>query len=156
MAKVENKILLNKANEIVKLLRDAGGKFYIAGSVRRKVAEIGDIDIVVLEKDLTKLQEIAVKTGKPIIRQYDEEIIGCIIDDVRVEFYVTSDYGFGAMMLYTTGSKWFNIKQRAIAKAKGFKLNQYGLWKDEVRVAVTEEGIFGMLEMKYVEPEGRK
>jgi DNA polymerase/3'-5' exonuclease PolX len=63
-----------------------------------------------------------------------------------------------AMLLYSTGSKEFNIQMRAIASKMGYLLNQNGLYKknntNPVKVS-SEKDFFTILGMKYVEPEKR-
>ena len=65
-----------------------------------------------------------------------------------------------AMLLYSTGSKRFNIKMRGIAKSKGYLLNQMGLFKlgeknNKPILVKSEKDIFDKLDMKYVIPEDR-
>ena len=66
-----------------------------------------------------------------------------------------------AMLLYSTGSKRFNIKMRGIAKRKGYLLNQMGLFKlpckkgDNPIPVRSEKNISKILDMPYVKPEHR-
>ncbi len=65
----------------------------------------------------------------------------------------------GAAMQYFTGSKAHNIVVRDRAIQRGFKLNEYGLFKtdtDEKVAGETEEGIYEALGMAWVEPELRE
>jgi DNA polymerase (family 10) len=73
---------------------------------------------------------------------------------------------FGAALQYFTGDKYHNIKLREIAIKKGYKLNEYGLFKAksekrkvksrEIMVAgKTEEEIYEKLGMEWMEPELR-
>jgi DNA polymerase (family 10) len=58
--------------------------------------------------------------------------------------------------LYFTGSKEFNQKMRNIAKKLGYKLNEYGLYKNNKMIYVeSEEEIFKLLGIKYLEPQAR-
>jgi len=67
------------------------------------------------------------------------------------------DKSFGAALMYFTGSKSFNIKLRTIAIKMGFKINEYGVFKKEKRLAGrTEEEIFKLLKMSYIPPELRE
>jgi DNA polymerase (family 10) len=62
-------------------------------------------------------------------------------------------------MQYFTGSKAHNINVRDRAVQLGFKLNEYGLFRvdDDSRVAgETEEGIYKVLGMEWIEPELRE
>jgi DNA polymerase/3'-5' exonuclease PolX len=58
--------------------------------------------------------------------------------------------------LYFTGSKELNQKMRAIAKKLGYKLNEYGIYKNNKIIYVeSEEEIFKLIGMKYLEPQER-
>lgn len=62
------------------------------------------------------------------------------------------------MILHFTGSREFNIRMRAIAKNKGYLLNQDGLFnKKGQRVRIRDErDIFVKLAMEYVRADERK
>jgi DNA polymerase (family 10) len=67
-----------------------------------------------------------------------------------------------AAILYATGSKEFNVKMRALAKRRGFLLNQRGLFslntsgKSGKRVPLkTERDYFSALGLTYVSPDMR-
>lgn len=63
-----------------------------------------------------------------------------------------------SMLLYSTGSKQFNIRMRAMAKRKGYLLNQNGLFKKNSKtpIAVTsEQDFFKILGMRYTPPHRR-
>jgi DNA polymerase (family 10) len=78
-------------------------------------------------------------------------------DDVQVDCRVVEEKSFGAALLYFTGSKNFNIKVRQLAIKKGLKINEYGVFKKEKFVCGrTEEEIFKLLGMSYIEPELRE
>ena len=64
---------------------------------------------------------------------------------------------FGSALNYFTGSKDHNVALREIAVKKGYKLNEYGLWKGRKMVAgKTEEEIYTALGLRYIEPEMRE
>jgi len=61
--------------------------------------------------------------------------------------------------MYFTGSKEYNIRLREIARKKGFKLSEYGLFDRKTGKFVagrTEKEIYKKLGLKYVEPEKRE
>ena len=88
-------------------------------------------------------------------RQRDAVWLGGVL----VDLYATTPEERGAMMLFATGSKEFNIQMRSAAKKKGLKLNQYGLFCQKtgrkVCSARTEKDIFGWLGMEFVPPNKR-
>lgn len=64
---------------------------------------------------------------------------------------------FGAALAYFTGSKAHNIRMRELARKKGWKLSEYGLFEGEVRIAGrTEQEIFDALGLPWIPPELRE
>ncbi len=133
------------------------GSFQPAGSYRRGRSTIGDIDIVITEPP---------SLVNPRIRQLADEMIDegdqrtsfrCLGSRVDVRF--TNPREMGAMMVYLTGSKEFNVRIRGIAASKGLKLNEYGITENEtgkVHTFAGEEGVFSWLGMDFVPPELRE
>jgi DNA polymerase (family 10) len=138
------------------VLQDA----YIAGSIARwatdKDGTVGDVDIVIIPpEDLDDhlraflLTEFNINGG--------ERHLSGLVDGVQVDVLITDEDGGGAAIMYLTGSKETNIKQRAKAKAKGYKLNEYGLWKDGVRLpcSCNERLIYKELGLEWLEARDR-
>lgn len=59
----------------------------------------------------------------------------------RVDFRFIPELHFPAALLYFTGSKQFNIEMRAKAAAKGFLLNEYGLFRLHQAVPLLDQNI---------------
>lgn len=135
-----------------KLLSDYDVKHLICGSLRRGTKPtVGDIDIVV-----SNLQKACVALGHGFIDSY-RRTIKLEQFSPPLNLYVASEEEWGAMSLFLTGNQWFNITTRARAKKLGYKLNQYGLWDGDKRLAGrTEEDIFRKLGMRYVSPSERE
>ena len=127
-------------------------KVVICGSVRREKPEVGDLDVIVVG-DLAWLAE----PGRPW-RYVDGGAKKCTVDyeGRQVNILKTEWQSLGAAMLYFTGNSTFNLIMRRNAKKAGYKLNEYGLWREDVFVAgLTEQSIFQELGMKYREPKDR-
>ncbi len=131
----------------------------IAGSVRRRKETIGDIDILVTSSRPEKVMERFVKLPA-VTHVYGQ---GPTKTNVRLSNNLDADLrvvpagSWGAALCYFTGSKAHNIALRNIAIKKGWKLNEYGLFKEERRIAgETEEGIYEKLGLQYIEPELRE
>jgi len=74
-----------------------------------------------------------------------------------VDLRVVPENSYGAALNYFTGSKDHNVALREIAIKKGYKLNEYGLFKGKKQIAgLTEEEIYKTLGMDYIEPEMRE
>jgi len=72
-------------------------------------------------------------------------------------FRVVEEDSYGAALQYFTGSKGHNIHLRGIAKAKGLKINEYGVFKGKKKIAGKEEKeIYRSLGMSWIEPNFAK
>lgn len=152
LEKIKSKLLL----PLVKKIEDAGG--CVAGSFRRGTEYCRDIDILIKKENITDLHKSA-KFTKP--HAQGEEIIRCFVkinqSYIFADIFIYTDEIFPFMLLYATGSKQFNKNMRGIAKSKGYKLNQHGLYKKNILVnnIATEEDIFAEIKMAYLEPYQR-
>ena len=140
------------AKRIVKQLKPFCRRIQIAGSIRRKNPNPGDIDIVLIPKTKEKLEEFMQKKGKFI--QGGEHESTWKIEGVKVELYYTTNDEWGATLLAYSSKKGAEIGLRIIARFKGFKLTQHGLFnrKTGKRIAgKTEKEIYGALRRRYKE-----
>jgi DNA polymerase/3'-5' exonuclease PolX len=77
---------------------------------------------------------------------------------IHVDIRYVSSVEYPAALLYFTGNRTFNIILRRKAINMGYKLNEYGLWRDGERMPIhTELDILNVLEMKkkYDDPKNR-
>lgn len=133
-------------------------KTEIAGSLRRKKESIRDFDFVILTDNPEKVIEKITKMSfvKDIIAKGKEKLTIITKQDRQADFRFFNKEEYGAGLLYFTGDKGHNIWLRTIAIKKGLKLNEYGLFKNEKRIAgKTEEEIYDKLGLKYISPEKR-
>jgi len=132
-------------------------KMMACGSYRRGAQMIGDIDFVVILKDGYTLPQILPPNQG--INWVGEQKAQVIIDGEKVDFRVTTPEAWGATILYFTGPADFNIKYRWMAKKRGLKLSEYGLFKrdtDEYLAGATEQDIYDALGRPYRDPKDRK
>ncbi len=142
------------ARKLSKSLRPYCKKIKIAGSIRRKEPNPQDIDIVLIPKDKEKLENFLKKKGKYL--QGGEHESTWRIEGVKVELYYTTLEEWGAALLAYSGKKGSNIGLRKIAKEKGFKLNNHGLFKGKKKIAgKTEKSIYKALKRPYKTPKKR-
>lgn len=119
----------------------------VCGSYRRKENYINDIDVVLIPKDSSMIADAINSIGN--LSGGSKKITGIIeipkfigkSKGMNIDIYVATELDYGAQVLTWTGSKRFNIRCRAIAKSKGLKLNQYGLYKNDILISSTESGI---------------
>jgi len=136
-------------------------KIEIAGSFRRFKETIGDVDILILSRrdvseDILKhprIKEILAKGETKISFLYELSNNKLIQIDIRL----IDEKSWGSALMYFTGSKEHNIQMRDLAIEKGYKLNEYGLFKDEIYIAGrSEEEVFEKLSIQYIPPEIRE
>ena len=76
---------------------------------------------------------------------------------VQVDLRVVDNDAFGAALQYFTGSKEHNVRLRERAVKKGWRLNEYGLWDGDTRIAgQTEEQVYERLGVPFIPPELRE
>jgi len=134
-------------------------KVVVAGSVRRRKETIGDVDVLVVSSKPGPVMEHF--TSMPeVINVYAKGGTKSAIkikNGLDVDLRVVPEESFGAALNYFTGSKDHNVAMRRIAMDKGYKLNEYGLFRGKKQIAGgTEEEIYKKLGLDYVEPELRE
>jgi len=131
----------------------------IAGSFRRRKETVGDLDILAISKKSDKVMDRFVSQPDVlnVVVKGDTKSTVKLKSGINVDLRVVPPESYGAALAYFTGSKEHNVVMREIAKERGLKLNEYGLWRGEKMVAgELEEGIYKALGMDYVEPEMRE
>ncbi len=131
----------------------------LAGSLRRHQETIGDVDLLCVSKNPEKTMDFftTLDEVRKIIAKGRTKSSVLLADGAHVDLRIVDHRSLGAALQYFTGSKAHNIATRKIAQDKGYKLNEYGLFKGETQVAgKTEEEIYRMLGLQYVPPELRE
>ena len=174
--------VINTVNKENKLTEDNKYIFEVCGSYRREKTTSGDIDVLISKigttektKDTTSL-ELFVNKLKEKIKTNDDKPL--LIDDITDKNFETKYMGFAkykdnpvrridiryvaydsyySALLYFTGSAELNKKMRNIAKSKGLKLSEYGLFKtDGTKLKIkSEEDFFKELDLDYIPPNLR-
>lgn len=141
-------------------------KIEVVGSTRRRKETIGDLDILVTADDkdrlkimdfftsLEEVSEVLVKGPKKssVIMKFEGK-------ERQVDLRIFKDEEWGAALQYFTGSKQHNIHLREIAKEKGLKINEYGVFKVETEERIagdTEESVYKSVGMDWIPPELRE
>ena len=151
----QGSFVIKLADRIVRLIKPFCSRIQIAGSIRRKEKNPADIDIILIPKNRKKLEEFMKKKWKFI--QGGEKKTRWRIEGVNVELYYTTNDSWGATLLAYSSKFGAGIGLRVVAKRKGFKLNQYGLFtKSGRRIAGrTEQDIYHALGRPWKKPEDR-
>lgn len=127
----------------------------IAGSFRRRKETVGDLDILVTAKrgsDVTKAFSGYGEVDQ-VASQGSTRSTVILQSGFSVDLRVVPEVSYGAAMLYFTGSKAHNIALRKRAIGKGWKLNEYGLFDGEDRIAgESEEEVYDKLGLPFIAP----
>lgn len=130
-----------------------------AGSIRRMKETIGDIDYLVAASDPKQVIDFFVKMPEV------QEILGMgqakafvkLASGIDADLLVVPEESWGSALQYFTGSKEHSVQLRKIATSKGLRLNEWGVFKGDKRVAgATEEEVYKILGLQWIPPEMRE
>ncbi|MCH7701079.1 MAG: DNA polymerase/3'-5' exonuclease PolX [Planctomycetes bacterium] len=135
----------------------------IAGSLRRGCETIGDIDLLCIAPDGADIVGRFVKLDgvkRVLASGATKGSITIDLDskrEVQIDLRVVEAAAFGAAWQYFTGSKQHNVRLREIAVKRGWRLNEYGVFDGEKRLAgSTEKAVYRKLGLPWIPPELRE
>jgi DNA polymerase (family X) len=149
------------ARRLVEGLRAAGSieQIEVAGSFRRCRETVGDLDLLVTSNAAERVFDAfsaLPEVGEVRLRGPTKETV-ILSNGLQVDLRVVEPVAFGAAMLYFTGSKDHNVRLRSIARDRGLKINEYGIFRGEERVGgTTEEEMYAALDLHWIPPEIRE
>lgn len=154
------------ANRLVELLKPHCERIEIAGSLRRKKSEVGDIELVIIPKPyLIGLFESGIAT---IINKFKKvkgnlEYGKCkytqriLPEGIKLDLFIADENNWGYVYAMRTGSA--NFSHNVLANAwthVGFKsIKGYMVKSGKIHPAREEEDFFRMIGVPYVQPERR-
>jgi DNA polymerase (family 10) len=120
---------------------------------------VGDLDILVAaEPDSSVMERFThYEEMRELLASGPTRSTIVLKSGLQVDVRVIPEESYGAALQYFTGSKAHNIALRRIAQDKGYKLNEYGVFKGEKRIAGgTEESVYKILGLAWIPPELRE
>ncbi|GAB3405318.1 DNA polymerase/3'-5' exonuclease PolX [Massilia agilis] len=130
-----------------------------AGSLRRMKETVGDVDIVVASRRMEEVTAHFVRyegVGRVISHGPTRASIE-LAQGMQVDLRAVEPESFGAALHYFTGSKAHNIEIRTLALKRDLKINEYGVFAGEARIAGdTEESVFASVGLPFIAPELRE
>lgn len=149
------------AGPLVEYLKQTQGvnDVVVAGSYRRQRETVADLDILATCRKDSKIMErfVGYEDVQRIVSQGDTRSTVLLRSDFQVDLRVVPQISYGAALLYFTGSKEHNIAIRKIGLAKKLKINEYGAFQGEKRVAGrTENEMYAKVGLPFIEPELRE
>lgn len=130
-----------------------------AGSLRRMKETVGDIDILATGADGRNIVKsfVNMRGVTQVLASGDTKGSVRVDEGVQVDLRVVLEDEFGAALQYFTGSKEHNIRLREIAKKKGLKISEYGIFKGEKKIGGRlEEEVYNTLGIDWIPPELRE
>lgn len=162
------------AEKVVEAIRPDCERVEIAGSIRRERAEVNDIDLVIIPKDIGAIVRRVTQSCK-LIRggltsvNIIAQFAGGPADGFQLDLFMAHNgvadllqsvpTNWGSLLLCRTGSMQHNIAIAERAKARGGHWDPYRGLFDEKRKLVasaTEEEIYEALELPWREPTKRE
>ncbi|MCI4342221.1 MAG: helix-hairpin-helix domain-containing protein, partial [Thermoplasmata archaeon] len=131
----------------------------VAGSLRRSRETVGDLDLLAISREPAKVfaSFLALPGLLEVRSKGDTKSTILLAPGIQVDLRVLEPESFGAALQYFTGSKDHNVHLRTLAREKGLKVNEYGVFREEERVAGrTEEEVYAALGLAPIPPEIRE
>jgi DNA polymerase/3'-5' exonuclease PolX len=147
-------------------------EFELVGSYRRQNKDMGDIDILIKNRDDLNIKKLVseLTAGGYIIETLasgKSKFMGlCKLSPElparRIDILIADPSYYYFALLYFTGSYSFNIYMRKVALEKGWSLSEYGIKNNDTKkfidtadIIKSEEDIFKYLAIPYVPPNKR-
>ena len=168
VTKSAERLRLDQADALVASLREhfrecrAIGRLDFAGSYRRGKETVGDLDILVLSD---QPESVMKRFGEyhdvhQILARGDTKMSVRMSTGFQVDLRVVEESCWGAALQYFTGSKEHNVRVRTIAKSLGFKVSEYGVFRednDDTPIAGNDEAsLYEAIGLPWIPPELRE
>ena len=149
------------AEPLAAYLRKANGakRVEVTGSYRRMRETVGDLDVVVTATAHNQVMERLAQYDEVKEVQSSGSTRSTVIlkSGMQVDVRVVPDESYGAALQYFTGSKAHNIVIRRMAQEKGLKVNEYGVFRGDQRIAgESEESVYKCVGLPWIAPELRE
>lgn len=160
-----NRMLLPTATEIAEkyILYMKENKSVIEifplGSLRRRVATIGDIDFAVSTNNPKDVINHFIKSSMvtEILNEGDVKASVLIANGARVDLMTENPKSVGALLQHFTGSKGHNIALRKFALEKEMSLSEHGIkFKNKLHEFSNEKDFYEFIGLSFIEPEIRE
>ena len=174
VGKFKGKIPRQHIDDIQEYLTKFNSNIVICGSYRRGLEYSSDIDVLLYSQDLLTMDDVKKSN---MLNNYVKQLTKykLIVDNItnnnvtkymgfikwentirRIDIRLIPYESIYTALVYFTGSYELNKIMRRKAKELGYKLNEYGLYKNNKIIYITsEKELFKKLDMKYLKPTER-
>ena len=130
-----------------------------AGSYRRGKDTVGDLDFLAMAGDAGAVMDHCGRYEglAGVLLRGETKMSIRLAGGFQVDLRVVPAESFGAALQYFTGSQAHNIVLRGMAKDRGLKINEYGVFRGKKSIGGrTEEEVYGALDLPCFPPELRE
>ena len=130
-----------------------------AGSLRRLRDTVGDIDILATARDPAAVTRrfVGYEDVTEVLAQGPTRASVVLRGGLQIDLRVVEPESFGAALTYFTGSKAHNVALRRLAQERGLKINEYGVFRANTRIAgETEASVYASVGLRWIAPELRE
>lgn len=166
LANRTRRFLRAEVEEIAEVLRDYLGRqkgvdqAIVAGSYRRWRETVGDLDILVTAAPNSGVSDAFVQhEAVERVLSHGPTRASVVLrhTGLQVDLRIVAKDSLGAALHYFTGARAHNIAIRRIAREQGLKVNEYGIFRGEQRIAGdTEESVYACFDLPWITPELRE
>lgn len=149
------------AEALVAYLRKCRGvrEVTVAGSFRRMRETVGDLDIVIsaLPGSSAMQKFCGYDEVREVLAHGETRASVVLKAGLQVDLRLVPRESYGAALHYFTGSKAHNIAIRRIGQNRGLKINEYGVFRGDERIAgETEASVYEAVGLPFIAPELRE
>jgi DNA polymerase (family 10) len=161
------RVVLDKAlavaDGLIAALREHPASIHVelAGSARRMADTVKDLDVIATATDPLALAQAAAELD--LIQQAATPSAAGVKlrthTDIQVDLRIVEPDQFGNLLQHLTGSKQHNMALRDAAVRRGLHVSEYGVLDDatgETHRCATEQEVYALLGLDYIEPELRE
>jgi len=160
------------AEDIISRLSPYCERIEVAGSIRRKKPEVGDIELVCIPKIITirdglfdtkkirhpgfaaEMKEIVILKGDPSEGKY---IQFNLPQGIKLDLFTATSENWGTILLIRTGDwKYSKYFMGTLLPQHGYRQKDGYVWKGNKIIPVPEENdVFALVGMAWILPENR-
>jgi len=135
----------------------------VAGSYRRGKETVGDLDLLVVADSTAVVMDHFEKYSDRVdtLARGDTKMSIRLDTGLQVDMRVVPTESFGAALQYFTGSQAHNVQLRGMARQRGMKINEYGLFRidgdrETYLAGAHEADVYAAIDLPCFQPELRE
>ena len=156
------------ANEIISILKPFCTRIEVAGSIRRSVAEVGDIDIVLIQhpfrleqflRTSARKHNIIIKNSLNPKLKYGPKYKQILYKGNKIELWIADKNNWGLILAIRTGSANFSAKLlsnwKKVTKGGESHLGMLHTASGKIIPVYEEDQMFQLCNMEWIDPSDR-